>query len=512
MTDQTARGEIAPYVANMLAFLFKHSEAGEDDGPSKLDLPPGFWAEMTADKRPSNRLKRHGYPFGFAKSQWRLRDRLAVRFKQRVPQMAFQERVELVRAHEALTRALESERLLGSFHHTDEDPFPLDTADLVADNLIAWLDHQGFAVVPKERGEEEPLPEVGRDLPTVFDNATETILLRRRGDSDRGDSASVDPEDGPGRHTVTLASLDLTTEGRSDSTTGADDLSVGPLGPDADDGHAGGTDQPEHVDPVDAAELESDSGEGQEARDGAPDDEGNGNVDCAFCAGEGVLGGAGMQSICPACEGSGWMDAAEAADFDADEFAEAYAQSYEEEEREFDSITDFLDAVIMGYVDADRFDVSSYDPRGEACPGVEWSGLDLGGVDLSDLDLHGADFSLCILGNLSGANLAGANLKGAGIENLASAVLNGAALDGADLTDAILDRAVLCKATFGGARLAGASLVGADLTGSNIEQAATLNEANLKDAIGLVEDQRAACVAKGALLDDEDDLSWGEAI
>lgn len=226
MTDQTARGEIAPYVANMLAFLFKHSEAGEDDGPSKLDLPPGFWVELTADKRPSNRLKRHGYPFGFAKSQWRLRDRLAARFKQRVPQMAFQERVELLRAHEAVTRALESERLLGSFHHTDGDPFPLDTADLVADNLIAWLDHEGFAVVPKERGEEEPLPEVDRDLPTVFDNANGTILLRRRSDPDRGDRAPVDPEEGPGRYHVTLASLDLTPRRPADGVTGVDNLGV----------------------------------------------------------------------------------------------------------------------------------------------------------------------------------------------------------------------------------------------------------------------------------------------
>ena len=37
------------------------------------------WEDPTKGPRPSQRAATHGYPFGFAKSQWLLRDRLLVR-------------------------------------------------------------------------------------------------------------------------------------------------------------------------------------------------------------------------------------------------------------------------------------------------------------------------------------------------------------------------------------------------------------------------------------------------
>lgn len=46
----------------------------------------------------------------------------------------------------------------------------------MADHLIAWLDHQGFAVVRKEPREEDPLAEVESRFQLVFDNERRLIV------------------------------------------------------------------------------------------------------------------------------------------------------------------------------------------------------------------------------------------------------------------------------------------------------------------------------------------------
>lgn len=135
--------------------------------------------------RPAQRAATHGYPFGFAKSQWRLRDRLLARKQHQSTRLSKSEQVESAASHEAVTRALDWERLLGSFNYAGEDRLPVATIDVVASNLIAWLAYQGFAVVRKNEEQEEPLPAVNSRFPLVFDNTRRILVLL--------------PEDAPGR-------------------------------------------------------------------------------------------------------------------------------------------------------------------------------------------------------------------------------------------------------------------------------------------------------------------------
>jgi hypothetical protein len=121
------------------------------------------------------------------------------------------------------------------------------------------------------------------------------------------------------------------------------------------------------------------------------------------------------------------------------------------------------------------------DPRVEAKPSVCWSGIDFGEDDLSGLDLSEADLQGCTMRHLRGTKLRQANLQDA-------------RLDGADAVDA----------DFTGADLAGASLADADLSGSTIEQAATLEEADLTGVAGLTPDQIRRCRDLGAVLGDPD--------
>jgi hypothetical protein len=127
--------------------------------------------------RPSQRAVTLGYPFGFAKSQWLLRDRLLVRMWQATNHCDDHESMEAALAHEAVVRALDWERLLGSFNHAGEDRFPVATLDTVACNLLAWLDYQRFWVVRHGPKPEEPLPMVASRLPMVFDNARKIVVV-----------------------------------------------------------------------------------------------------------------------------------------------------------------------------------------------------------------------------------------------------------------------------------------------------------------------------------------------
>src|SRR4051812_12978253 len=133
--------------------------------------------DPTTGPRPSQRAATHGYPLGFAKSQWLLRDRLLVRMQQVARHPEEPEHAEEAAAHEAMVRALDWERLLGSFNHAGENRFPVATLDTVAHNLLAWLDYQGFQVVRNGPRLEEPLPMVASRLPVVFDNARKIVVL-----------------------------------------------------------------------------------------------------------------------------------------------------------------------------------------------------------------------------------------------------------------------------------------------------------------------------------------------
>jgi hypothetical protein len=143
------------------------------------------WEDPTKGPRPSQRAATHGYPFGFAKSQWLLRDRLLARMQQSANHRGDHERAEAAAAHEAVLRALDWERLLGSFNHAGEDRFPLTTLDTVTHNLLAWLDYQGFQVVRNGSKPEEPLPMVVSKLPVAFDIARKIVVLIDDGEERR---------------------------------------------------------------------------------------------------------------------------------------------------------------------------------------------------------------------------------------------------------------------------------------------------------------------------------------
>lgn len=113
----------------LLHFVDEERGAGGTVGAEGLHLGLPNWDERTKHLRPSERIHSHGYPFGFAKSQWHLRDQLLEQLRRRIQSLSPEELTGLGEVHEAVVRALDWERLLGSFNHTsgrDEDNFPLD--------------------------------------------------------------------------------------------------------------------------------------------------------------------------------------------------------------------------------------------------------------------------------------------------------------------------------------------------------------------------------------------------
>jgi hypothetical protein len=133
--------------------------------------------DLPADLRPSHRAATSGYPLGFAKSQWLLRDRLLISMQRRSAALSAADQHAAAAAHEAVARALDWERLLGSFNHEGEDRFPVSAIDQVARNLLAWLTHQGFTLVPVDPVPTESRPVVASRLPVVFDNARQMVVL-----------------------------------------------------------------------------------------------------------------------------------------------------------------------------------------------------------------------------------------------------------------------------------------------------------------------------------------------
>jgi hypothetical protein len=81
---------------------------------------------------------------------------------------------------------------------------------------------------------------------------------------------------------------------------------------------------------------------------------------------------------------------------------------------------------------------------------------------------------------------------------------SGADLDGQSLRGLVFIDCTFANTRFAGANLAETAFHGCQFSGTNPEQAASLDGTRLL-VKGLSEDQRAACVARGAILTDNDD-------
>lgn len=375
--DQNERhDQIMPDVERLLAFVNEEGGAGGTIGPEGLHLGMPNWAERTKQLRPSERITTHGYPFGFAKSQWQLRDRMLVRYRQRIEGAVEGGQAAWVAAHEAVARALDWERLLGSFNHAGEDHFPVSAVDQVADNLLAWLDHQGFQVAPKENGTEEPVPEVESRMPNVFDNARGTaVLLKAQQDSRMVEAEPKDDEDG-GRD---MAIPNNTIRCRACDGKGCE--------------RCGGR-----------GWLHESVGGGL----------GKGRRRCPFCEGAQEVGSFVMEQQCGACAGQGTVSAARYAELRRNNWEPKYSSVSEAREAldqnpTLDVLEPSLDELI------EMYELEALD-----CSGVDFSGKDLSdqnfaGTDLTNANLDGT--------NLSSAGLGEADLSGATLRRLTSRTL-----------------------------------------------------------------------------------------
>lgn len=142
-------GQYEEDIERLLRFITEEGGAGGTLGPDGLRLGIPNWEERTKHQRFAERAKTHGYPLGFAKSQYRVRDRLVEEMRGRVEGLGGEERAAFALAHEAIAWALDAERFLGSFNQGARGGFPVDSVDRVADHLLAWLDHRGYQVVRK---------------------------------------------------------------------------------------------------------------------------------------------------------------------------------------------------------------------------------------------------------------------------------------------------------------------------------------------------------------------------
>ena len=132
---------------------------------------------------------------------------------------------------------------------------------------------------------------------------------------------------------------------------------------------------------------------------------------------------------------------------------------------------------------------------------------DLTGADLSGANLWSAYLSEAYLWstNLSGANLWQADLSKADLRgtDLSRATLLEANLSEASLYNHVdLQGANLCKANLSGASLQQVDLRGTNLSEANPEDALSLTHTDLRGAKGLTDEQKEACKAKGAIIDE----------
>jgi hypothetical protein len=138
--------------------------------------------------------------------------------------------------------------------------------------------------------------------------------------------------------------------------------------------------------------------------------------------------------------------------------------------------------------------------------------LDARKIQLARAYLYRADLKQVFLpqaflynANLTGANLTDADLFGAHLDyaHFKGARLEHAILEQAWLTKANLTRANLTRANLTGANLTDADLEYANLTKANPQNAASLEGAKMYYVIGLSSEQRKACKAKGAIVDED---------
>lgn len=127
--------------------------------------------------------------------------------------------------------------------------------------------------------------------------------------------------------------------------------------------------------------------------------------------------------------------------------------------------------------------------------------LDATGIKLDGAFLWKADLKQVWMpqASLRGADLSEARLNEARIWR---ADLRGANLWGADLRRADFGSSDLSNAIITSADLSGARLNGAILSGTNIEDARSLEGADLREVKGLTKKQLEACKAKGAIIDE----------
>lgn len=132
--------------------------------------------------------------------------------------------------------------------------------------------------------------------------------------------------------------------------------------------------------------------------------------------------------------------------------------------------------------------------------------LDASGVQLDNAYLKGADLKRIWMRQaclrkvlLDEANLSGANLYRC---DLSGSKLSRANLSHIDLYKAKLYRANLIEANLRDADLGSADLREAQLSGTNLLRARSLQETDLRGAMGLTKEQLEACKAKGAIIDE----------
>lgn len=440
----TNRSLRTKYLESMLKALFESNAAGAMLGPDGVTVGIPNWHERTADQRPSERITTHGYPFGFAKSQWHLRDKLIQRFRIRLKDLGTEQKHDLLRVHEAVARALDTERLLGSFNYDGDDHFPVETIDRVADNLLLWLDHQGYRVVPKEGpADDEPLPEVASSVPTIFDTARGALLLVREQGDNSVEASDGQDQDESRNEEANVESSELTATG----PTGIEES------PESGGGRSPANGYTEECPLCEGAGCEVCANSGwlsQEEIDALPCPEcgGRGCPECLETRGCDLCDGRG----CEFCDHRGWIDLEEL-DAKRDKLHSDGTMTCFECWGTGELAGDTMGASICPTCYGTGQD-SIENVRRYIEKGAQFSGFELSGGDLSGLDL--------------------------------SAVV----LDGADLT----------AVDFAGTDLTDADLTGAELTGANPEAASSLKGTKLLNVVGLTGEQMRACRAKGAVV------------
>lgn len=165
-TPKSAEPQFSPYFTTMIEWLFP-------DAP-----PEDLLVSVQQAIRPNVQASKHGYPLGFAKVFWRKREQLTTVFSKRISSASRTARIEYVLKQNAIIRALDSERLLGSFHWVD-DPFPVEMLDQTAANLLHWLHYYGYDLIPNAPFPDHEYPDIPMPNPLVFDPNLQTVVRGR---------------------------------------------------------------------------------------------------------------------------------------------------------------------------------------------------------------------------------------------------------------------------------------------------------------------------------------------